>query len=571
MNAYIKSKIDNNGWTILLNVDVNGSLLRQYTANNMLRLLNKTNDIRTLNYKTSKYAGEPWFIGHADGWNVIYATGFPTDGQPMVCFDFDATEYIFDIDDLVQVDSPLKITITNIADKRPDLMKLHTTDNWDFILVVKDVELIKFRNPEDRVPDSIELPPPTKEQQEAFKSRIREFEPYSLEFCTTELQNFQFAEANFADCKRHRIFDGNYEPGHIWLAYAAFNHNAAKFAPVLDEAAAAGVKIVKVHAYWADMYGVSVFRPNPQDEEDFKLLIRMCHDRGMKLMVYTSPGWTMITDEYDTAWEFSDVKVSAQKRRQWGNVCHGSPEWRSYFFSNVQKLFDTYDVDGIYVDYGLGSGREETCTKPDHIHPFAKSEEKRAFAIDMLTQLYAICQKNGKKLYLFAESVPGMEKCCDWQCVGESTQTMEAHRLRNVPIEGNLFFLIMTHYYTYYSIREIYASTMPYGHFPILNVDRKTTPGEVPFYYYFFPVWKAMTMPGTHLYREINQTPLLENIPNDCVVSAFVNTDTYVVISNFGKKAAEINFTRPLENLETGEIVGSAEIPINDLGIFRLK
>jgi hypothetical protein len=564
------------GWNRFMHIKVNGHIVERYDENRIPRLVNRPDIKKPLKGYYQRYYGEPWYNVYGKSWDICYGKALV---EPPKRFDpgfaEDVTDYLFDIDDLVTVDAPIDIQLRNNGDQYPDIVKLIKFKKQQFPMAVASVEAVTFINPDGRLPASIKLPPPTEKQIAEFGKRFKVYPEFSEEGFREELKNLQYSEQTFADCGRHWQMRFSY-PGHIWLQYS-FRDKAEKFIPLLDRAKADGMEVVKVHAHWADINGKGPFTvPTEAGKRSVRRLTELCHERGMKLIVYVSPSWVKNNDDYRTEWEFSDRSGYSPKRPTWRRVCTGSPAWRSFFFKGVKSIFDTFpEIDGIYVDYGIREDMERACSNPDHINAFRHSSNPLAASEDMFNRLYAYCRKHGKLMYVFAETTPNTQDYCDVHYVGESTQTMPAHRERHESYRGVLFFLTMCSF-SYYSHREIYGTTMSMGHFPMAYgygppYGWKDKTADPLWYRYFFQAWKPMSVPGTHIYRDIGKSPLLKKTGRDLCITAYVNTSIYLVVCNKSGRKSTICLTEPMENLETGKKETSFEIPPRDFKLLRLR
>jgi len=571
IKAIALSKSYNGGWTMIMQLKVNGKIVDRFNADKQPRLINRPDTKQLTGGPNKRYSGSAWYDKYMKSWDVGYGENFMPPKEFNPYFKEDITDYIFDIDDLVEADYPVEVELINVADKSDGLVKLMQQQKRKFPLAAAKLELVIFENPANRGAASKNIALPSAGESQAMRDRIRKFEEFSTAEAQATLAEIKRSQKLFGQCERHTR-RGHTEPGHLWIQYVSNYKNADSFIPLLDEAKKSGVGVVKVHSYWADINKTSPFRPaNQAAEADYRKLIKLCHDRGLKFIAYVSPAWVKLNKDYNTAWEFSDKSTAPDKPVKWGQVCTGSPEWRNYFFSNVQKMFNDYPIDGIYVDIGVNNAEEARCTKKDHIHAFTHDVPGRASSKDMINRLYSLCRKNNKLMYLFAESHDNFEDICDMQYVGESTPSMAAHVDRHRKLKGNIFFLPMYHGFTYYSPREVYAYTMVLGHFPLASYsEQKTWNMEFTWFKHFLGIWSAMSKDGTHIYRDVKKSPLIKNAPAGTMLTAFVNTDTYLVVANFGNTPVEYVFTQTLEDMENGKKSTSFTISERDFRIFRM-
>lgn len=565
------SKTWGGGWSMLMQLKVNGRIVDRFTADKLPRLVDRPDSKQLTGGPNKRYSGSPWYVRYTKSWDVGYGPDFLPGTKFNPFFKEDITDYLFDIEDLVVTDEPLNISVINIASRIEGLQKLMALKKQRFQMAVKEIEIVIFENPVNRGAASKKIVPPTVLQSRAAAARIRYSGEYTLERTRAELAALAFAEKKFKNCERIDK-KGFVIPGHLWLNYVSNYLNAESYIPLLDEARKAGVGLVKVHSYWADINALSPFMPrNAAAEKDFRKLIDLCHARNMKFIAYVSPAWVKLNKAYSKNWELSDPTAKPMKKIQWGRVCTGSPEFRSFFFNGVKQMIEKYPIDGIYVDHGISDVLEKACRVNGHIHPFVKGG-KYDSSDDTLSKLYALCRSKGKLLYLFAEGKTGTENYCDVHYVGESTPSMSAHFERHRNLKGNVFFLPMPHGFTYYSWREVYAFTMVLGHFPLLSYNEKlTTAEEKAWFFHFLPLWKAMSTPGTRIYRDIKKTDFFTERPANVIITAYVNTEIFLVVSNCGTKAGKIAFVTPVTDMESGKSSRSFTIAERDFMIFRLE
>ncbi len=571
IRAFAESETYGGGWAMLMQLAVNDRLVERLNSDHQPRLVNRPDTKQLTGGPNVRYNGSSWYDRFMKSWDVCYGPDYIS-GKPFnVHFKEDVVDYLFDVDDLIAIDAPVRVKIINVADQSEGLRNLIKLKDARFPLVVLSVELVVFENPADRGAASKTIPGPTAAESDALRKRIREIPELSVEQYAAELAELRRAYRIFPKYERHTL-RGEVIPGHLWIDYDSRNRNAESYIPLLDEAKNAGVGLIKVHSYWADINALGPFRPrNDGDAADFRKLIDLCHARGFKLLAYVSPGWVKLNKDYNDAWNFSDPLCKPVGGIQWGRVCTNSPEFRSFFYQGVQQLFNEFPVDGIYVDFGVHPRDERICQTSGHVHAFNSDPSIYASSDDVMNKLYALCRKNGKLMYLFAESIPNVENFCDVQYVGESTPSMAAHRERHGAFHGNIFFLPMNHAFTYYSPREVYASTMALGHFPIFSYARHMKQDEEKkWFFHFLPLWSAMSKPGTHIYRNVTPGAFASAIPADGMLTAYVNTDTYCVLANFGDKPANFTFAVSVEDMESGLKTATITVPERDLRIVRL-
>ena len=256
---------------------------------------------------------------------------------------------------------------------------------------------------------------------------------------------------------RHKIFE--YEPGIIRYQ---FGHYPAKQAHnpsdkdwgLLDIYAKAGMKFI-VLWNWSDWFGLDypdMFEPmNPKG---FKLFIDECHARKLKVLPYLSPGFMNVSHpDYNPAWDSYTPRLR-EIMYDLGKMCPGSLGWREYFFSGLNKLLNSYDIDGAYLDGGFPLG----CSNKkhdSHVHfgefsPFCSfenmshAEEMSLYhkhrnsklqqatwdlENDFLAEIYSLVKaKNGTVILHFSgdTELPFKSKCWDYQLIGEGCADIES-------------------------------------------------------------------------------------------------------------------------------------------------
>ena len=112
---------------------------------------------------------------------------------------------------------------------------------------------------------------------------------------------------------------------------------------------------------------------------------------------------------------------------------------------------------------------------------------------------------------------------------------------------------------------------MVLGHFPLASYsEQKTWHMEYTWFKHFLGIWSAMSKDGTHIYRDVKKSPLIKNAPAETMLTAFVNTDTYLVAANFSNTPKEYVFTQEIEDMESGKKSTSFILPERDFRIFRM-
>jgi hypothetical protein len=126
-----------------------------------------------------------------------------------------------------------------------------------------------------------------------------------------------------------------------------------------------GVKTVVIHDSWTKYFGQMV----PADAEQFRDLIRACHARGMRLLVYVGYGVARTAPELHgkhDLWSTTPLipwdPSYKPETRGFDATCPNGP-WADWLVSGAEKLFSDYDLDGLYFD---GTSEAWRCNNQSH-------------------------------------------------------------------------------------------------------------------------------------------------------------------------------------------------------------
>ncbi|MCX7886782.1 MAG: DUF6067 family protein, partial [Verrucomicrobiae bacterium] len=141
-------------------------------------------------------------------------------------------------------------------------------------------------------------------------------------------------------------------PKEWWLCHRAFpdrNPDA-----VLERAAKLGVKTVVFHEDWAPIQNYPWTFP----EAEFKRIIKACHQRGMKVLVYfgyefssLAPEWAALHDEIlvkNAKGEIAPGWYRHPEQRDF-KLCYNNA-WRERLADGIERARDRYGFDGLYLD-----------------------------------------------------------------------------------------------------------------------------------------------------------------------------------------------------------------------------
>ncbi|OIO90677.1 MAG: hypothetical protein AUJ92_18320 [Armatimonadetes bacterium CG2_30_59_28] len=126
---------------------------------------------------------------------------------------------------------------------------------------------------------------------------------------------------------------------------------SASTIPMLDYLKNLGVRTIVFHEHWTEYEN---YPETIGHQEELKSLVKACHERGLKLLLYfgylmanTCPEWEPYHDEVlVTPMLGGYIREPAQKDY---SVCYRSA-WQNFIADGIEKLIAKYDIDGVYLD-----------------------------------------------------------------------------------------------------------------------------------------------------------------------------------------------------------------------------
>lgn len=390
---------------------------------------------------------------------------------------------------------------------------------------------------------------------------------------------------------------------------------------LLKSYAEKGVDMIQVHEEWNDtieLYGFDKYRSC--DHEGMLEFVEMCHSFGIKIIPYCSSSYIHeLSKHYKECFSrgFGGcVDMHYKYRYGWA----GSPEWREFILPRTFNIMDTYGFDGIFNDWGYDWELSEFVDIPPErrnydLNGLAKFDPE---AEDFIHMIYDGVKSRGGiyKMHVgYYDSAPVRWKCYDYLWIGEGEFDAQYGAGKNlepymVPCPDKPR---MTRYgKERFDMDAYFASTIPFVQFPLLTHGRPTmgqcidVPGVTQYnttqedhlYHYFeqvrdfasahpdgpyiysewsqipddvedYPRWchylelyKGMTEEETVVFMEINETDdILSKIPENVIVSEFVNEERYMVVSNMTAEPYTVTLKEPWLNRETDEICKEFIIP----------
>ena len=371
----------------------------------------------------------------------------------------------------------------------------------------------------------------------------------------------------------------------------------------LDRLKAEGIQLIQVFDDWNDslrLFGGDKYTAlNPGG---FRRFLEMAHQRGIKVLAYTSTGFLQWTDpEFRQEWSPEGSRCSLGFWDM-ARCAPGSPGWRAYLLPRIVSLFSQYDVDGIYIDAGYFTNAvkekmpaDSPLKKParDEISAFEETPQYDGALTDLLALIYSEVHRRGGILKLHVDGAlepqTAGQKVYDYLWVGEGVNHADA--LRD-SVKRHTPYVIPCIDMTFAKIDDAndhYLHAIPYLQFPILHAGKPFTgqrgmvpgvryvsendfwmqrcrevwkyhqdhpngphvysgwdavpprPGTRATHAHWLKQYRSLVEDGTWAFLEISDSDLFtQPLPNDCVASVFANRNLYLVLANYGRSAHQI-------------------------------
>ncbi|UCH34745.1 MAG: hypothetical protein JSV65_19885 [Armatimonadota bacterium] len=131
----------------------------------------------------------------------------------------------------------------------------------------------------------------------------------------------------------------------------------------LDRLAELGVRTIVFHEHWTDIQDY----PATTHGEALHRLVKACHERGIRLLLYFGYEMSNIAPEYPY---YSDECLvypraggyTRQPEQTACIVCYGS-HWQDFLVSGIARIMDEYGIDGVYLD---GTANPFDCANLHH-------------------------------------------------------------------------------------------------------------------------------------------------------------------------------------------------------------
>jgi len=174
-------------------------------------------------------------------------------------------------------------------------------------------------------------------------------------------------------------------------AYALYQAGTKK--NKLDRLAELGVRTLVFHEHWTDIQNYT----STTHGEKLHKLVKACHERGIKLLLYFGYEISNIAPEWDL---YANECLVAPRRGGYHRlpeqnayiVCYNS-KWQDFMADGIAKMIDEYDIDGVYLD---GTANPWGCSNTLHGCGYEKPDGTmgttyRIFATrDMMRRIYTL-------------------------------------------------------------------------------------------------------------------------------------------------------------------------------------
>lgn len=327
-----------------------------------------------------------------------------------------------------------------------------------------------------------------------------------------------------------------------------------------------GVRTICFHEHWSNIQNYFA----PADPEGLRRLVKACHERGIKLLVYygyelsnIAPEWGIYSDEvlvYPRAGGYR------RKPEQTAYICCYASAWQDYLAWAIAKTIDEFDIDGVYLD---GTANPWGCANLGHgcgyigrdgkLHPTYTFFETR----EMMKRIYAIVKTrkpNGlvnvhQSTCMTIPSVGWATSYWDGEQFGHIQRTFETFPLDILPLDA---FRAEFMGHNWGVPAELLCYGRPYTYSEALAIsllhDVLVRPGNSDLEL-ASKIWKVAEDFGR---KKAQWLPYWENeryvsISDEnvkCSIYNRPNQGAMVIVSNLGKKPADVEIKLNLDALK---------------------
>ena len=312
------------------------------------------------------------------------------------------------------------------------------------------------------------------------------------------LENLRQARMLIRSSRGHQV-PVDYSPGQVWYNFAEYPGETLSPPTEEDERNFAmyrqrGIELIHIHEEWNDaveIYGADKFSPNnPQAYGEF---IDLMHQHGLKIIPYFSGGYYDIrARNYDPRWavSFGGQPLVLEGKRRWyryGVSSPASPSWRAFLLNNIERMFDSYPIDGLYNDVAYQTLALADAPSPDKGHvqdAFEEAAEADGSLEDLMQEIHTIIRRHGGvsivhlgKYYRQGEADGGEPyrpklKTYDYTWVGERVGDLGQMRFRVKDLPPYVMHIPDWSAIPQDQRSRMYALSVPYLQFPVLYHGR---------------------------------------------------------------------------------------------------
>lgn len=437
------------------------------------------------------------------------------------------------------------------------------------------------------------------------------------------LQNFADMHAMLGDMPWQAVRD--YIPGQVVYNLSEYPV-ATPLGPneydeeLLGRFASEGVGLIQIHEDWNDsqrVLGADKF--SSPDPEGLQRFVDLVHSLGMRIIPYISTGYFDVKDpDFQDSWHDPQRGRLIELYFDYAHCSPSSPEWRAYLLPRLEQVLDQYGFDGLYNDMGYARHLDGQPLLDGQVRP---APHTHAAMEDLLSLVYEMVKQRGGivKCHGCPPECTERMRVYDYLWVGEAVKSLEKLRDDSRNLQPYLSPCPDMSRAEVVDEHELYLYTIPYLQFPLrvdgrpVTGERASAPGvayppeekcfwtrhmrairkfylehpEGPYNYGWWdsspgrPQARDLWFDHLRLYRpmvenqsrawvEVGQTPLFKwRLPEKVTATFYVNTETYLVLANFGDQAAIVDSAWEWENRRTGERASKITLQSRQLAFLK--